>query len=53
MVSGLQAVGALKGGQLLTLNLGGVTAAHGNFKQKLCKRDVFPVEVRGVALAAK
>lgn len=36
---------ALKAGQLLVLDLGSVTAAHANFKAKLCKKDCFPLEI--------
>ena len=35
----------MKAGSLLALDLGHVTSAHGNFKAKLCKKDVFPMEI--------
>ena len=38
-------VAALKAGSPMVLDLGGLTSAHANFKQKLCKKDSFPVEV--------
>ena len=38
-------VGALKSGSMFALYLGGVTVEHADFKKKLCKKDIFPVEV--------
>ena len=37
-------VGALKAGTTFALYLGELTAEEANFKKKMCKKDVFPVE---------
>lgn len=38
-------VGAIKSGSTFVLYLGGVHIEHADFKKKLCKKDVFPVEL--------
>lgn len=38
-------VGAIKSGSTFVLYLGGVQGEHADFRNKLCKKDVFPVEV--------
>ncbi|CAM9712778.1 unnamed protein product [Chrysoparadoxa australica] len=40
-----KAVQALKSGAMMTLRLGGCSIEHCCFKKKLCKKDVFPVDI--------
>jgi hypothetical protein len=38
-------VGAMKSGSTFALYLGSCTIEHADFKTKLCKKDVFPIEI--------
>ena len=41
----IELVNCMKAGKTFVLYLGGVTIEHADFKNKLCKKDVFPVNV--------
>ena len=41
----IELVNCMKSGKTFVLYLGGVTNEHADFKNKLCKKDVFPVNV--------